>query len=98
MILIIFWASSSVTSDLVILDLAADSPSHKYTEEIRHAAERAAALTRQLLVFCRKQAVQTVVLDLNEVLKELGKMLHRLIDENVELTVVPGKTNRTSQS
>ena len=56
--------------------------------EIRHAAERAAGLTRQLLIFSRKQTVQPVVLDLNDVVKDLDKMLRRLVDENIEMTMV----------
>ena len=56
-----------------------------------NAAERAAGLTRQLLIFSRKQTVQPVVLDLNDVVKDLDKMLRRLIDENIEMTIVPGK-------
>ena len=78
-------------SDLIAADLEPDSPLRKYTEEIRHAAERATGLTRQLLVFSRKQKVQPVVLDLNDAVKDLDKMLRRLIDENIEMTVVPGK-------
>ena len=78
-------------SDLMTTDLGPDSPLQKYAEEIRHASERAAGLTRQLLVFSRKQTVQPVVLDLNEVVKDLDKMLRRLIDENIEMTIVPGK-------
>jgi signal transduction histidine kinase len=74
-------------------ELAAQEPDpevtrQKYIVEIRHAADRAVALTRQLLVFSRRQAVQLVVLDLNEVMKDLDKMLRRLVDENVELTIV----------
>jgi two-component system cell cycle sensor histidine kinase/response regulator CckA len=60
-------------------------------EEIRHASERAAGLTQQLLIFSRKQTVQPVVLDLNDVVKDLDKMLRRLIGENIEMTIVPGK-------
>jgi CheY-like chemotaxis protein len=48
-------------------------------------------LTRQLLVFSRKQTVQLVVLDLNETVKDLDKMLRRLVDENIEMTFAPGK-------
>lgn len=72
--------------------MAATDPDlmHKYTEEIRHAADRAAALTRQLLVFSRKQTVQPVVLDLNSVVADMNKMLRRLIDDNVELIILPG--------
>jgi two-component system cell cycle sensor histidine kinase/response regulator CckA len=78
-------------SDLIMSELEPDSPLRKYTDEIRHASERAAGLTRQLLVFSRKQTVQPVVLDLNVVVNELNKMLRRLIDENIALTIVPGK-------
>jgi signal transduction histidine kinase len=78
-------------SELITSKLATDSPLQKYTEEIRHASEQAAGLTRQLLVFSRKQTVQPVVLDLNDVVKDLDKMLRRLIDENIEMTIVPGK-------
>jgi CheY-like chemotaxis protein len=78
-------------SDLILSDLEPESPLRKYTDEIRHASERAAGLTRQLLVFSRKQTVQPVVLDLNDVIKDLDKMLRRLVDENILLTVLPGK-------
>ena len=78
-------------SDLITTDLGPDSPLRKYIEEIRHAAERAAGLTRQLLVFSRKQTVQPVVLDLNDVVEDLDKMLRRLIDENIEMTIALGK-------
>jgi two-component system cell cycle sensor histidine kinase/response regulator CckA len=78
-------------SDLITSELGPDSPLQKHTEEIRHASERAVGLTRQLLVFSRKQTVQPVVLDLNDAVKDLDKMLERLIDENIEMTFVPGK-------
>ena len=78
-------------SDLLTADLDPDSPLLKYAEQIRHAAERATGLTRQLLVFSRKQKVEPVVLDLNDAVKDLEKMLRRLIDENIEMMVVPGK-------
>jgi len=74
-------------SDLVKQELGTAHASYKYIEEIRHAAGHASGLTRQLLVFSRKQEIQPVVLDLNDVLKDLDKMLHRLIDEHVELTL-----------
>ncbi len=78
-------------NDLITLELGPDSPAGKHAEEIRHASERAVGLTRQLLVFSRKQTVQLVVLDLSDVVKDLDKMLRRLIDENIEMTIVPGK-------
>ena len=77
-------------SDLIKAKLGAESPVQHYTDEISQATERAAGLTRQLLLFSRKEAVQPVVLDLNKTVQDLEKMLRRLIDENVEMTVVPG--------
>jgi len=68
-----------------------DHPLRKYVVEIRHASERAAGLTQQLLVFSRKQTVQPVVLDFNDVVKDLDKMLRRFIGEHIEMTIVPGK-------
>jgi two-component system, cell cycle sensor histidine kinase and response regulator CckA len=78
-------------SELISDDLPPDSPLLKFTEEIRHASERAAGLTRQLLVFSRKQTVQIVVLDISDVMKEMEQMLMRLIDANVMLKLIPGE-------
>jgi two-component system cell cycle sensor histidine kinase/response regulator CckA len=75
-------------ADLMLQQLGPDQPLHKYACEIQHAVERATKLTRQLLIFSRKQTVQPVVLDPNEVLKNLDKMLRKLIDESVEMHFV----------
>jgi signal transduction histidine kinase len=77
--------------ELITVGLNGDDPLRKYAEEIRHAAERAVGLTRQLLLFSRKQSLQLVVLDLNEVVKSMDRMLRRLIDENIEMTFIPGE-------
>jgi two-component system cell cycle sensor histidine kinase/response regulator CckA len=78
-------------SDLVIKELRPGGRGQKYVEEIQHAAERATGLTRQLLVFSCKQTVQPVVLDLNAAVIDLDKMLRRLMDESIEMTIVLGK-------
>jgi hypothetical protein len=78
-------------SDLIALEAGQDGPVRSYNEKIRHASECAAGLTRQLLIFSRKQMVQAVVLDLNEAVNDMDKMLRRLIDENIEMTIIPGK-------
>jgi PAS domain S-box-containing protein len=58
-------------------------------DEIGEAAKRAEALTRQLLTFSRKQIQQSKVLDLNETIKGMEKMLRRLVTEDIELVMKP---------
>jgi signal transduction histidine kinase/CHASE1-domain containing sensor protein/CheY-like chemotaxis protein len=59
-------------------------------EEILDAARRSAVVTRQLLAFARRQAVAPRVLDLNDAVGGMLKMLRRLIGEDVELSWAPG--------
>ena len=60
-------------------------------EQIDRSADRAAALTRQLLAFSRMQVLQLRVINLNSVVEEMGKLLPRLIGEDVELVVRPAQ-------
>jgi PAS domain S-box-containing protein len=66
-----------------------DSPQREDLLEIKHAGESAAALTRQLLAFSRKQVLQPVALDLNEVTAGVEKMLRRILREDIEFVRVP---------
>ena len=59
-------------------------------QEIARAAERAAALTRQLLTFSRKQMIAPKVVDLSTVVTENSKMLTRVIGEDIDLAMIPG--------
>lgn len=77
--------------EMLKTQLGPDSPLLKYTEEIQHASERAVGLTRQLLVFSRKQTVQPIVLDLGHAVHDMDEMLNRLIDENVAITILDEK-------
>lgn len=77
------------TSELVLADLRQGDPLHEDLAQIRRAGERAAALTRQLLVFGRQQAVEPRVLDMNQIVQGMEKMLGRLIGEAIELEVRP---------
>jgi PAS domain S-box-containing protein len=63
------------------------SPLQKNISEIQNASERAASLTRQLLAFSRKQVLQPRVLQLNDVVHNMDKMLRRLIGEDIELSI-----------
>lgn len=74
-------------SQLALGRLHKEDGMRKDLEEIERAGHRAAALTGQLLAFSRRQVLQPKVLDLNSVVSDLGKMLHRLIGEDVELEI-----------
>ncbi|MBN1291951.1 MAG: PAS domain S-box protein [Candidatus Latescibacteria bacterium] len=78
-------------TELVIHDLPTDSPIHDDLNEIRKAAERSADLTRQLLAFARRQTVAPKVLDLNNTIESMLKMLGRLIGEDIDLLWKPAK-------
>jgi len=69
-------------------DVAPSDPLHAMLVEIKHAGERAATLTRQLLAFSRKQVLQPVAFNLNEVVADLEKMLRRILGEDIEFRVV----------
>ncbi len=58
--------------------------------EVTSAAQRAADLTRQLLAFSRRQVLQPRVLDLNNVVVDLGRMLGRMVGEDVQISLVLG--------
>jgi len=75
-------------SDLVFQDLPPDDPRRDDVDQVRKAADGAAALTRQLLAFSRQQVLEPKVIDLNSVVDNLKKILQRVIGEDVELTTV----------
>ena len=75
-------------TDILEMRLREDDPARKTVEEIRKTGQRAAALTRQLLAFSRRQVLEPKVLDLNAVVADIEKMLRRLIGENIELKTV----------
>jgi two-component system cell cycle sensor histidine kinase/response regulator CckA len=77
-------------SEMIRKDLERHHPVQKRVDQIEKAAQRAAALTRQLLAFSRKEVHQPKVLDLNEVVADVDKMLQRLIGEDIELVVSAG--------
>lgn len=66
-------------------NLESGDPRRDDAEEIRAAGERAASLTRQLLIFSRKQVTETRPIDLNAVVKSTGMMLTRLVGESIKI-------------
>ena len=71
--------------------IGADAELRGLVHEIARAADRAAALTRQLLAFSRKQMLAPKVVDLNAVVTENLKMLTRVIGEDIDLVMIPGQ-------
>ncbi len=77
-------------SDILLGRLGQDDPGRMEIEEIRNAGERAAALTRQLLAFGRRQMLNLKVVDLNETIWEMENMLRRVIGEDISIMTFPG--------
>ena len=79
-------------SQIVLEQLCPDHPMRPQVDKIQKAGERATAMTRQLLAFSRQQVLAPQVLDLNEVVAGIDRMLGRLIGEDIELvtSVSPG--------
>ncbi|MEW5803972.1 MAG: PAS domain S-box protein [bacterium] len=72
---------------LALLEISEDDPIAMDLKEIRMAAGRAANLTRQLLLFSRKQPTEPVSLNLNNTVDELLKMIHRVIGEDITIEI-----------
>ncbi|MDD2272122.1 MAG: DUF3365 domain-containing protein [Desulfuromonadaceae bacterium] len=77
-------------AQLALMGLDPALPLNEHLTSIQNAAERSADLTRQLLAFARKQTIAPKVLDLNESVSDMLKMLQRLIGEDIRLTWQPG--------
>jgi len=76
-------------AEFVADEIGEDSRAAADVEEIRRAAQRGAALTRQLLIFSRRDVVRPKLLDLNQLLSELEKLLRRALGEHVRLDTRP---------
>ena len=81
---------AAMTLELTMLRDDADTTPERLrevTDELLAATSRAAGLTRQMLLFSRRQALQQTRFDLNVVVKEIARMLHRVLEEHVVLEV-----------
>jgi two-component system cell cycle sensor histidine kinase/response regulator CckA len=79
-------------SELIEARISPDDPLQKMCEQVKKAGQSAASLTRQLLAFSRQQVLEPKILDLNAVIRNVEKMLRRLIGEDIDFstTLEPG--------
>jgi PAS domain S-box-containing protein len=78
-------------TEMALEEMDPAEPLFASLQAIQQAAERSTALTRQLLTFARKQTVAPKIIDLNETVEKMLKMLRRLIGEDIDLAWLPGK-------
>ncbi|MFN7972564.1 MAG: PAS domain S-box protein [Acidobacteriota bacterium] len=76
--------------EFVLPEVASDT-ARQDMESIRDAAQRAADLTRQLLAYSRKQVMRPARLPVNEVVSEVGRWMRRLLEEDIDLSIVLGE-------
>jgi two-component system cell cycle sensor histidine kinase/response regulator CckA len=76
-------------ADLALEDLPPASPARGDLEELRKATDRATSLTSQLLAFARKQRIELRVVNLNQLIGDMGGFIRRLIGEHIELVTRP---------
>lgn len=77
-------------AEIAMMNIDSTHALYNYLLQIREATRRSADLTRQLLAFARKQAISPVVLDLNDTVSGMLKIIRRLIGEDIELAWMPG--------
>ena len=77
-------------TEMAMMDLETDDPIREALQEVAEAGQRAARVVQKLLLFSRRQAMQPAVLDLNETVSYLLRMLRRVIGETVRLEWQPG--------
>ncbi len=79
-------------AEMLLTKMSPNDPNRSNVEAIMRAGDRSANLTRQLLTFARKQTIQPKVINLNDEIEGMLKMLRRLIGENIDLIWQPSTT------
>ncbi|MBW1956683.1 MAG: PAS domain S-box protein [Deltaproteobacteria bacterium] len=77
-------------TEMMLMEMQPGDPYYAELEEIQKAAQRSADLTRQLLAFARRQTITPKILDINNTVEGILKMLRRLIGEDIDLVWEPG--------
>src|SRR5262249_47729004 len=80
-------AAITGSTDLLALRLPADHPAHEEVGEIQNAAQRGVALTRQLMSFTKRQALQPEEIDLASAVPDLKNLLQRMVGEAIEIKI-----------
>ena len=75
-------------TEILLTGVGEQDPQYEDLKQIERAAKRAADLTRQLLVFSRKQRVELQIIDINQIILTTEKMLRRLMGENIEIVLL----------
>jgi two-component system, cell cycle sensor histidine kinase and response regulator CckA len=78
-------------TDMLLHDVEAADPMHADLEQVARAGRRANDLTRQLLAFSRQQVLEPKIVNLNDAIAAMAKMLRRLIGEDIELALLPAQ-------
>ncbi len=78
----------SANSEILLMKMNSEDPLRKAAEQIKQTSRQAAILTHQILTFSRKQVVQPRVIDLNEVVENVAKILLRLIGKDIEMHTI----------
>ncbi len=74
-----------LSTEMMLGQITPDSPLSKPLLQVANAAERAAALTKQMLAFSRRQMMQVRAVNVNSVVNDISHLLHRIIGEDIEL-------------
>lgn len=74
-----------MNTEFAMQNIEKDSITHDDLQEVLHASDKASALTRQLLAFSRKQVMELKIINVNQLILNVEKMLRRLIGEHIEL-------------
>ncbi len=75
-------------SESIMLQLRPEDPMRAEIQEIERAALKAATLTQQLLAFSRQQVLQPRILELNQIVRDMERMLPRLLGEDIQLCIL----------
>jgi len=75
--------------ELIFMSISPDDPVYDDLKEIKSSADRAAGLTRQLLAFSRRQIIEPKVINMNDLILGMDRLLRRIIGEDVEFITVP---------